>query len=180
MPRRKPPSAPHKVVYWDANLYLAWLKHEVRPFGELEGTLVSLDHIYAGRSDLVLSRAIPEQEVPLSRLPAERRKIYEQVLRRPNITQVDYEVPILALTRELLDYYQSIDLLFMDALHLATAIIKGVDAFYTFDSGKRGGANLLSLDGNVMGHALRVCRPPFEQVPLLFSPGGLNFDLDDL
>jgi hypothetical protein len=158
------------VVYWDACIWLAWLKHETRPYGEMEGTLVSVDHIHAGRSHLVVSRAIPEQEVPKHRVPQDRRIIYDRLLKRPNVVLVDYEMPILSLTKELIAYHAKEELMFVDALHLATAIIKGVDAFYTFDSGKRGGANLLSLSGDVGGYPLLIDLPPFEQAPLLFPP----------
>jgi predicted nucleic acid-binding protein len=68
------------------------------------------------------------------------RGLYERLLLRPNITLVDYETPIIDLVKELLQYYEgsSALLMFMDALHLATAIRKGADAFYTFDSGGTG------------------------------------------
>jgi predicted nucleic acid-binding protein len=138
----------------------------------LEGVLVSVEHIHAGRCNLVVSRAIPDQEVPKEGIPADRRRIYDAFFLRPNVVPVDYEVPIIELMRELLAHYRdsAAPLRLMDAMHLATAIRKKVDAFYTFDSGGKGGADLLSLDGNVAGHNLKICKPPFEQAPILFRP----------
>ena len=57
-----------------------------------------------------------------------------------------------------------------DAQHLAYAIHYEVDAFHTFDEGQMGGCSLLALDGNVAGYALRVCKPPVEQMRLDLGP----------
>ena len=82
----------------------------------------------------------------------------------------------MALTNELDRFYKKElragrvkeDLTFFDAIHLATAINRRVDAFYTFDKGQRGGLDLLALSGNVGGHALQICKPAYEQAPILF------------
>jgi PIN domain len=171
--RRKTPSAPHKSVYWDACIWLAWLMEETRPTGEMEGTIVSVDHIHAGRCDLIYSRLIINQEVKGSRMRPDREALFLAFLKRPNVVRIDTEAPITALMGEIFDYYAvnpvgGKSMALQDALHLATAINKNVDAFYTFDSGKKGGLNLLALDGNVAGHPLHICRPPYEQAVIPF------------
>jgi integrase len=54
------------------------------------------------------------------------------------------------------------------AKHLASAIHFEVDEFHTFDEGKKGGRSLLSLDGDVAGHRLRICKPPVGQMQIKF------------
>lgn len=60
------------------------------------------------------------------------------------------------------NYYlkDAIKLKVPDSIHLATAIYYEVDAFYTWDYGKQDGVNLLSFNGDVAGHDLKVCIPP--------------------
>jgi hypothetical protein len=55
-----------------------------------------------------------------------------------------------------------------DAIHLATAIKGGVHEFQTFDGGRKRG--ILDLNGNVMGHNLRIVAPVAE-VDLLTDLG---------
>ena len=57
-----------------------------------------------------------------------------------------------------------------DAIHLASAILYEATEFHTFD-GVRSGVNkggLLTLDGNVAGHRLRICAPKAEQLQFSF------------
>ena len=57
-----------------------------------------------------------------------------------------------------------------DAIHLATAIQYDATEFHTFD-GARYGSNpggLLTLDGNVGGHRLKICVPQASQLRLNF------------
>ncbi len=52
------------------------------------------------------------------------------------------------------------------AIHLATAIHYGATEFHTFDGKRKPGRNpggLLTLDGNVGGHRLKICIPKGEQ-----------------
>ncbi len=170
---RKPPSAPHKIVYWDACIWIAWLKEEERPYGDMEGTQVSVDHIYAGRSDLILSRLIVDQELKVGRLPPKQQDLFYSFRRRSNVILIDFEPPILALMVQIFDHYsanpvggKTMDM--QDALHLATAINRNANAFYSFDTGKRSGLNLLRISGDEAIHGLTVCKPPFEQAPILF------------
>jgi len=149
------------------------MEEKNRPVGDMEGTIVSVDHIHAGRCDLVLSRLIVDQEVRAHRMPLERQVLFERALKRPNVTYVDFEPPINALMTEIFDYYSRYPdgvrkMALPDAMHLATAINKNVEAFYTFDGGRKGGMNLLKLDGDVAGHKLHICKPPYDQAPLPF------------
>jgi predicted nucleic acid-binding protein len=48
-----------------------------------------------------------------------------------------------------------------DAIHLASAIHYGASEFHTFDGARQGKSpgGLLTLDGNVAGHRLKICTP---------------------
>jgi len=74
------------------------------------------------------------------------------------------------LAGELRDFYQNKGnvkpLSLPDAIHLATAIIYNVEAFYTFDEkGNAKFCGLIPLSGNVAGHNLQICKPPYVLPP---------------
>jgi hypothetical protein len=88
---------------------------------------------------------------------------------------LDNDLRVSALAREIREYYEAqskIDglprLTTPDAIHVATAIHYKADAFWTFDDGGYGGRSLLSLNGNVAGHPLVVCKPVATQLRLGF------------
>lgn len=142
--------------------------------GEMDGVLEAVKHAQAGRVEVVVSRHM-ENEVLDAAMDRETADMFHSLLKRPNVTWVDYEPPILNLAKEIREYYAGQKRALAapvkvpgtsDAFHLATAINRKVDGFYTFDKGKKGGANLLALNGSVAGHALEICRPPFGQLAL--------------
>jgi hypothetical protein len=144
---------------------------------EMEGVAVSVEHVQANRCALVVSTLLVGQEVKDGRMSPEMQKEYERTLQRPNVSIIDMEPPIMALSRELFDFYVAArgagtsakTLHIADAIHLATAINRRVNAFYTFDAGKKGGSlSLLSLNGNVAGYKLEITKPPVEQGVLPF------------
>ena len=55
-----------------------------------------------------------------------------------------------------------------DAIHLASAIHYEATEFHTFDGKKPDGnvGKLLTLNGNVAGHNLKICAPQAEQLRL--------------
>jgi len=175
--RRKAKNTPeHRVIYWDACIWIAWLNMEQRPPGDMEGVITSVDHVAAGRCTLVASVILPRLEVPQDRMTREVQALFSSMLERPNVVMVDLEAPIMQLQKDLVRFYEKEErtgvntkaLDYWDAGHLATAINRKVDAFYTFDNGKRDKLGLLGLNGNVAGYPLTICRPPFTQAPLLF------------
>ncbi len=90
------------------------------------------------------------------------------------VTLVGEDLGMVDIRDEILHYYNTTnqvgDKLMgdYDAQHLAYSILHRVDAFYTFDRGKKKdkktgkrGINLLSLDGMVAGkYKLTICKPP--------------------
>jgi predicted nucleic acid-binding protein len=171
------PSAmrPSKLVYWDSSVFIAWLKDEQRPAGEMDGVAESVEAVESG-SVLLVTSVLTRTEVFEADLPAEVRDLYSALLKRRNVQLADVDLRITTLSRKLREFYRrqsaqdgKAGLTTPDAIHLATAIHLKVDEFYTFDDGKKGGRSLLSLDGNVAGHPLAIMKPPVTQYRLRWS-----------
>ncbi|HEX3526234.1 MAG TPA: PIN domain-containing protein [Thermoanaerobaculia bacterium] len=159
------------VVYWDSCIFIAWLTGEQRPAGEQEGIRDCVRKLNKGLVTIVTS-ALVNTEVLIGNMPPEAQRKYSRVMR--SIELVDLEPPIIKLAREIREYYQREKqagrqkgvVAAADALHLATAINRTVDAFYTFDKGTKDKVSLLGLSGNVAGHSLKICKPPVSQLSL--------------
>ena len=163
-----------ELIYWDTVIYIAWLMDEQRPNHEMDGVYESARKISQGEQKLICSTIVSAQ---ISRIRTDQPAIekFNMFLKRRSVQYVDFENRASNLTADIIDYYnignkipgKKMD--FSDAQHLAVSILYKVDAFYTFDRGKRGGMDLLSLGGNVAGHNLTICKPPL--------PAHLRMDL---
>lgn len=118
-------------------------------------------------SAILVTSVLTRSEILRAHMPPNAESILDRFMQRKNVQEVALDVRMSKLARDIRDHYlpSGVRIKGMDANHLATAIIVGVDEFHTFDgseeSGGRGG--LLRFDGNVAGHALRICIPPFQQ-----------------
>lgn len=170
-----------ETVGWDTSIFLAWLNNESRPDQEMEGIAQSLALIESGVTNLVASNLI-KAEIRQARLNDTTRELLDGFLGRSNVEVPTTDDRIMQLAGELCEYYDKqrrIDglppLCMPDALHLATAIIYKVVAFYTFD--ERGNSRcrgLIPLSGNVAGYNLTVCKPPYTPPP---PPPPKQYDL---
>jgi predicted nucleic acid-binding protein len=161
--RRRP------LIYWDSCIFIAWLNNEQRPGNEMQGVSICLEAIQADEI-IMMTSAMMKAEVLPGKIPPDVRSTFERFLCRRNVVLVDVDLRIGELSGELRDFYvkqAKVDgeapVEAADAVHLATAIHYGADAFYTFDEGGEGARrsrSLLSLNGNVGGHQLVVCKPP--------------------
>ena len=161
---------PTKLVYWDSSVFRAWLKDESRPKGEMDGIHEVVGLVEARKVRLMTS-VVARTEVFEANLSVEAKEMYAKLLQRRNVQTVDNDLRVSQQARELREFYAARKnglpgLTTPDAIHLATAIHYGADEFHTFDDGKKGGRSLLSLDGDVAGHDLRVIKPPFTQYRL--------------
>jgi predicted nucleic acid-binding protein len=141
--------------YWDANIFLAWLKNEKRKAGEMEGVAEIVWMVDRNQAVIVTS-VVSKSEVLQSSLPPSVQKMFSQIFQRPNLVLVDFSDRIADLAGTIRDFYkqQGSKVKLGDAQHLATAIAYQVDEFHTFDED-----DLIPLSGNVAGNKLIICKP---------------------
>lgn len=152
--------------YWDACIFLAWIKDEgvpPRQPREMEGLAEIVDEIDSGRAILVTS-TLTSTEVLDSTLTPEQRQRYNLVLKRPSAIRVNVDIRVSEFASAIRDYYlvQNLKVKVPDAIHMATAILVRVDELHTFDP------DLLKFNGDVAGHALKICKPVGEQRVMKF------------
>lgn len=166
----------HRLVYWDSCLFIAWLTGEQRRQVEIDGLREAVEHAKRGTVTIVISAAF-EIEVLDATLSNDARTALTRFLRQGNVEVIGMEPPIIRLASAIRNHYVARKAggtarfvpSFPDSVHLATAINRRVDAFYTFDRGGKDKGNLLALDGDVAGHSLVICLPPVSQLTLGFS-----------
>ena len=152
------------VYYWDTCLFLAWIKDEERPSGEMDGVREVIERTKRREAKIVTS-VLTKVEVLESRLPAGMKRLVDDLMKRVN--RVGMEIKVAGMAHDLRDYYASRSAEFVgkmlsvpDAIHLATAILHRATEFHTFDGGGSGKSlGLLQLSGNVGGHRLTICKP---------------------
>lgn len=166
-------SGSRTTVAWDSCVILSWLLGD-RSDHEMNGIEEYITRIEDGKLVLVVSILV-DAEVLDSSLSDETRRRLEGFQRRSNVHRATPDPRIMELSGELRDYYRrekhagNIDNMLgtPDSIHLATAIHYDVDEFHTFDDGGKGNSlSLLSLNGNVAGHRLTICRPIPDQTRL--------------
>jgi len=153
-----PGSSP--LYYWDACLFLAWLKDEERPSGEMDGVREIIER--AKRREVRLMTSVLTQiEVLASKIPVGMDTLFTALLKRLSRGSVDTRVASLA--HDLRNYYSAKGgktLSVPDAIHLATGVLYRADEFHTFDrDGSSHSLGLLPLSGDVGGHRLIICKP---------------------
>ncbi len=143
------------IYYWDANIFLAWLKNEVRKPGEMEG-LAEVVAIIDRQEATMMTSVLTRTEVLESSLPSQAQNFFNTIFDRPNVVSVDLTAPISNLAHSIRDYYRQNDrsLETPDCIHLATAINHKADEFHTFDED-----DLIPLSGDVASHRLIICKP---------------------
>jgi predicted nucleic acid-binding protein len=176
------------TVYWDTSVFLAWIKNEKRPNGEMDGVNYFAEKI-AKNEIILLTSTLINVEILESTLNDEAKDRFHNLFKRRNCVQVDADGRIMQLASKIRDYYQnqkSIDrnktLSTPDSIHLATAIQYSVTEFHTFDENDDPGRKwrgLTPLSGTVAGeYPLKICKPSMPPLPL-FSKYKRNINLRD-
>lgn len=169
--------------YWDTVLLIAWIKNEQRDDpAEMDGLAQVVEMVESNRAILMTS-VLWRAEVLDGSLDKDQRKKLNQVFEARHIQELSIDARVMDLTSEIRNYHRHSQLKGViknirtpDAIHLASAIHYEADEFHTFDGKKADGAagGLLTLDGNVAGHKLKICIPKAKQLKLSFG-GAIHF-----
>lgn len=126
------------LYYWDACLFLAWLKDEQRKTGEMDGVREIIERLKR-REVRLMTSVLTYTEVLASTIPAGIDTLFSDLLKR--ITKIAVDGKIAMLAHEIRNFYTVRKAEFggktisvPDALHFATAILYRADEFHTFDA----------------------------------------------
>lgn len=148
------------VYYWDACLFLAWLKDEERKAGEMDGVREVIERSKR-REVKIMTSVLTSVEVLSAKIPIGMDTLFKGMMKRVN--QVSMDIRVASLAHDIRDHYATNGgktVSTPDAIHLATAILYRVDEFHTFDAdSSRNSLGLLQLSGNVAGSKLIICKP---------------------
>lgn len=131
---------------------------------EMDGVHDFIDRVKSGETTLIVLRNTMFEEVQLRTVEAGQK--FSALMMRKAVELPSLDLRVERLASDLRTYYSingPKELHLKDSYHLATAIHYKADAFYTFDEGNKGGISLLSLNGNVAGRPLLICKPPVTQ-----------------
>ncbi len=97
-------SGSRPLYYWDTCIFIAWLKDEPRPPGEMDGIR---DHLarFKRRECALATSVLTLAELTETKLPAGTESLLEEVMQRPNFTRIAVDIRIANLARELRNYY---------------------------------------------------------------------------
>jgi predicted nucleic acid-binding protein len=125
------------IIYWDACIFYAFFKGEEHKPGELEEIKKQAQLIDANQLILITS-AITLTEVLSGKLPADKKDVFPDLFKRPNILCIETTLKIARLGHQIRDYYKchtdfgGKTVSTPDAIHLASAITYDADVFYNF------------------------------------------------
>jgi len=165
-----------RLVYWDACIFIAWLKNEQRPDpADLDGITYLVEEWQAGQL-VIATSTITRIEVLDSTLTEQQQTLFRRVLRQSKVRVFGVTGPIADTAHALRDFYPTPRLSTPDAIHLATAIAWECAAFFTFDGARdeKKKRKLLPLGPTIAGqHTLPTempRRPTKSQAAFVFKP----------
>ena len=163
--------------YWDTAPLIAWITNEKRADpSEMDGLAEVVEMVDRGAAVLMTSVLWRAEVLDISPSKAQRKRL-EEVFDGRNIIELSIDGRIMDLASEIRAFQKSSkkkdaikNIRVPDAIHLASAIHYDATEFHTFD-GARSGSNsggLLTLNGNVANHRLKICVPHATQLRLSF------------
>jgi predicted nucleic acid-binding protein len=161
------------VFYWDACVYLAWLRDE-KSHGQahLDAIAQILKENYE-RKNIIISSTLTLVEVLGSNMEPEKEKLFRKAFGSQDHIAYDLDTAIALKARELRDRFlkhKSGKILGTpDAIHLATALTCKARRFFTFDGGGKNKKNLglLELDKDSGVEGLEITKPVVDQAELI-------------
>ncbi|MBF2754586.1 MAG: type II toxin-antitoxin system VapC family toxin [Gammaproteobacteria bacterium AqS3] len=150
-------------IYWDSCVLIEWLQNTQEKRHKLtQAVMDELDREDSSYS-LVLSMLIYVEVIGDSKeMSSESMDELELFIHNPRVRLVVVDDEIAKKAGELRMSLKPKKLTAPDAIHLATAIIRGVDTLHTFDN------DLLRLNGNPIAEGVKIseCKLPGGQLTL--------------
>lgn len=149
-----------QLYYWDACLFLAWLKDETRRAGEMDGVRDIIER-QKRREVRIMTSVLTTTEVLSAKIPVGMDTLFTALMKRVHRQGMDTKVAELAHDLRNSQARKGGKILKTpDAIHLATAILYRADAFHTFDD------ELIALSGNIEGNRITICKPETDRPQL--------------
>ena len=160
------------IYYWDACVYLAWLKKET---SKHLSSIEAIAEENKKRNNIIVTSVITKLEVLDASLTADQERSFGECFSFGTHELYELDAGVALKAREYRSFYfknpvGGKKLSVPDAIHLATAFICQSDEFHTFDDGGKGGISLLALNGNVAGNPIKICHPFLQGTKSLFTP----------
>ncbi len=156
------------IFYWDACIFITYLKGEQIINGALEG-IEEIEKKVNKKEASIVTSVITFSEILQSKITPEKFDKFIQLFGRNNYTPYNVDEDIAKLAGEIRDYYNTTSnkLTTPDAIHIATAIHLNVDTLHTFD-GCGNNPGLIQFNGTIAGkYSLKIETPVVSQPSLL-------------
>lgn len=148
----------HRTYYWDSDVVIALLQKEA---GRVDILHSITDEAEKGRVRIVVSAfsMCEVGRVEGTPLPEDQEEIIMEFFDSPYVHVHQVDRTVARKSREILRRFDSVP--GKDAVHLATAVLAGVEAMHSYDS-----RHMLKVDGQIEG--LAITEPAWEggQAPL--------------
>ncbi|HZM06010.1 MAG TPA: PIN domain-containing protein [Candidatus Saccharimonadales bacterium] len=154
-----------KKHYWDACIYIAYLKGEQSHGPPYVDSIAQIAKDNFEQKNVIITSVITLTEVLSSKLTPEEEESFLKTFKRVNhiLYDVDYAIATKArkFRESFLSHSSGKTLATPDAIHLATAAILQADELNTFDDGQkeRKFLGLLELTGHPAIENLVICKP---------------------
>lgn len=153
-----------RIFYWDANVFIAWLKGETCwPRSVIIGMEDVAREVHANRA-IMFTSTLTSTEIFQGALTKPQKQKLADLLQRTNVNQIAPDTRVADRASAIREFYNTRGdkIKTPDAIHLATAIIYKSDELQTMDgldpkSLKK--TKLLALNGNVAGYRLSIVNP---------------------
>ena len=174
--------------YWDAAPLVAWITDERRSDpSEMSGLAEVVEMVERGQAILMTSVLWRAEVLDLGMTASQKRRL-ESAFDGQTVIELGIDGQVMDLAAYIRTHQRATkkkdtikNVRTPDAIHLASAIHYGATEFHTFDGARQGGnpGGLLTLDGNVAGHRLKICTPRAIQLRIedgISDPGGEGGD----
>ncbi len=90
------------VYYWDACLFLSWIKDEDRPTGDMDGFREIIE-LSKKRDARIMTSVLTSVEVLSAKIPAGMDTLFQQLMKR--VYRVGIDTKVVALAHDIRNHY---------------------------------------------------------------------------